>query len=203
MYLEQLPEEKLLERGCNMARMNRNAQYIYEVDGETIWEKLRVIRGMLQSRKNALAIANLSRLDFLSRTDTDTIAYKKDLVGIPDLENNIKDCENEIEFLTEFESYLTAEAEKTRIPGKTDDEMYEINFYLELQTRLVRRAQAQIVSLGRIEVETLQRILKNPGALKVCIDTGLLTDEVFKLTDEKLLPTSDFSVKYLEQRKDD
>jgi hypothetical protein len=183
--------------------MNRNAQYIYEVDGETVWEKLRVIRGMLQSRKNALAIANLSREDFLSRTDTDTIAYKKDLVGIPDLENNIKDCENEIEFLTEFESYLSKEAEKTRIPGKTDDEMYEINFYLELQTRLVRRAQAQIVSLGRIEVETLQRILKNPSALKVCIDTGLLTDEVFKLTDEKLLPTSDFSVKYLEQRKDD
>jgi len=185
-----------------MSRVNHNAQYIYEIDGETIWEKLRVIRNMLNDRKRSLALANLNKEEMLLK-DKNSFEYKKYLIDKEHQDELIKDCENEIEFLTEFESYLAKEAEKTRIPGKTDDEMYEINFYLELQTRLVRRAQAQIISHGRIEVETLQRILKNPSALKVCIDTGLLSAEVFKLTNEKLLPNSDFSIKYIENCNED
>jgi len=180
-----------------MARVNHNANYIYDVDGETVWEKLRVIRGMLDERKRALALALLAKEEQESK-DKDSIEYKKYIINNDHQNQLIKECEQEIDFLTKFEEYLTKEAEKTRIPGKTDDEMYEINFFDELKTRLVRRAQAQIISTGRIEVETLQRILKNPNTLQLCIQTGLLTNDVLKFTNTKLLPNNDVSIKYLE-----
>jgi hypothetical protein len=76
---------------------------------------------------------------------------------------------------------LTVEAEKTRIPGKTDDEMYEINFFDELKLRLVRQAQSQILSGGRLAEETARRILKHKPALQLCIKQGLLSENALQI----------------------
>ena len=89
--------------------------------------------------------------------------------------------------MEKFESYLSSEAEKTRIAGKTDDEMFEINFFEELKTRLVRKAQAQIISTGRIQEDTLLRIMKNKTALNTCIEQGLLTNDIVNVVDTNLL----------------
>lgn len=185
-----------------MARVNHNAQYIYDVDGETVWEKLRVIRGMLQDRKISLALARLKQQRSEATLDPDSWEYKEYLILRDQTQDLIQDCENEIEFLTEFEKALATEAEKTRIAGKTDDEMYEINFFDELKMRLVRSAEAQILANGRMQEDTIKRILKNRPALQICIDKGLLDANALQISADNRLPgPAQYEILHLENLK--
>ena len=185
-----------------MSRVNHNAQYIYDVEGETVWEKLRVIRQQLSQRKLAFELAKLNREKSEIQLDKTSFEYREYLIFKNQNDELIQDCVNEIEFLTEFEAALAVEAEKTRIPGKTDDEMYEINFFDELNTRLVRSAQAQIISNGRLTEETTRRVLKNKEALRLCIQQGLLSENALQLANQNLLAVPEkYETLYLENLK--
>ena len=166
-----------------MSRQNHNAQYIYDLEGETVWEKLRVVRNQLEQKKLALALAELAEENSETTLDKNSYEYKQYLLHKPHNQKNIQDCVNEIDFLTEFEAALSDEAEKTRIQGKTDDEMYEINFFDELKLRLVRQAQSQILSSGRLAEETARRIIKHRPALDMCIQQGLLLESALQLSN--------------------
>jgi hypothetical protein len=174
-----------------MARVNHNANYLYDVDGETVWEKLRTIRGMLNERRMSYKISflNYEENEKKYQEDTSSFEYKKWLINKEFQKELLIDCNNEIQFLETFESFLAKEAEKTRILGKTDDEMYEINFFHEMEVRLVRRAQAQIISNGRLSDELVMRLMKNKNALNICIQLGFITDKVVELVEHKLLPS--------------
>jgi len=185
-----------------MSRQNHNAQYIYDLEGETVWEKLRVVRNQLEQKKLALALAELSEEHSETTLDKDSYEYKKYLLNKPHNQKNIQDCVNEIDFLTDFEAALTDEAEKTRIPGKTDDEMYEINFFDELKIRLVKSAQAQLISCGRLSDETILRILKNRPALELCVQRGLLAETALQISNQTVSPLPDnYEVLHLENLK--
>jgi hypothetical protein len=189
-----------------MSRQNHNANYIYDVDGETVWEKLRVIRSMLNDRRRSYQHALLAQ-ESTKNIDTDSIEYKRYLIDKDFNESLIQDCANEVKFLEEFEKYLASEAEKTRIAGKTDDEMYELNFFYELEVRLVRQAQAQIAASGHIGSELMLRLMKNKGALNICVQQGLLAPEIDQYIETPLLPsssvhTSDF-IKYKQDSEHD
>jgi len=166
-----------------MARQNHNAQYIYDLEGETPWEKLRVVRGQLKQRKLAFELAKLNLEKAEITLDKNSFEYREYLLNKDQNEENIQDCVNEIAFLTEFEAALSVEAEKTRIINKTDDEMYEINFFDELKFRLVRQAQSQILSGGRLGEETIRRILKHKQALQLCIEQGLLSENALQIAN--------------------
>lgn len=185
-----------------MSRQNHNAQYIYDLEGETVWEKLRVVRNQLEQKSLALALAKLSEEHSEESLDKNSFEYKKYLINRPHNQNNIQDCINEIAFLTEFESALASEAEKTRIVGKTDDEMYEINFFDELKLRLVRQAQSQILAMGRLSEETARRILKHKPALAMCIQQGLLSEHSLQIfnVNASALPNN-YEVLHLENLK--
>lgn len=185
-----------------MSRQNHNAQYIYDLEGETVWEKLRVVRNQLEQKQLALALAELAEENSETTLDKNSYEYKQYLLHKPHNQKNIQDCVNEIDFLTEFEAALTDEAEKTRISGKTDDEMYEINFFDELKLRLVRHAQSQIFSSGRLSEETARRILKHKPALEMCIRQGLLSEHALQLSNvnTSALPQN-YEVFYLEDLK--
>jgi len=184
-----------------MARVNHNANYIYDVDGETVWEKLRVIRSLLDDRKRAYQIALLSREKIF---EINSYEHKKHLINKEFEEGLIQDCANEVKFLTEFEAYLTTEAEKTRIEGKTDDEMYEINYFHEMEVRLVRKAQAQIASCGQLTEELMLRLMKNKNALQICVQQGLLTKDIMNFVDTPLLPSSDVhTLHFIKETKND
>jgi hypothetical protein len=173
-----------------MARQNHNANYLFDVDGETVWEKLRVIRGLLIDKQLALKVFELTEEEN-SNLDITTTKYKKYIIYKEFNEGLKQDLINEIKFLEEFESYLAVEAEKTRIDGKTDDEMYEINFFHEMEVRLVRKAQAQIASSGRIGEELMLRLMKNKPALKICVQQGLLNVDIENFINTPLLPSAD------------
>ena len=174
-----------------MARVNHNVNYLFDVDGETVWEKLRVIRGMLTDRQLALKMAALKKEKFDKQChDHDSFEYKEHIIYKDFNEGLVQDVRNEIQFLEEFTAYLEKEAEKTRVPGKTDDEMYEINYFEEMRVRLVRRAQAQVISSGRIHEDLMLRLMKNKSALNTCIEQGLLTNDVIAVIDTPLLPST-------------
>ena len=64
-----------------MARQNHNANYLFDVDGETIWEKLRVIKGLLLDKQISLKLLELNEEENVN-LDKSTINYKKYIIYI-------------------------------------------------------------------------------------------------------------------------
>lgn len=157
-----------------MAQVNHNANYLYTIDGITLWERLRVIRGFLNDRKKALSLAILSKEK--NEVD-DSFESKERKILSEDLDDNIEDCQNEINFLTEIENKLSVEAEKTRIPGKSDKEMYEINYFEELIQIHILQAQSELMAHGHVSSDTMKTLIRNPNSLDRVISLGLLSKE--------------------------
>lgn len=163
-----------------MSQLNHNAAYVYEVDGLTVWEKLRNIRNFLGDRQRALAISKLKLADQNKKMadkpedDIDRLEFE---IERPHQEDIIDDCEREIKFLIEFERRLAAEAEKTRIPGKSDKDMYEINFYDEQANRILLRAYSEMTSCQQISPSTIESLIRNPKALELAKNTNLINKD--------------------------
>ena len=160
-----------------MSRLNRNANYIYVVDGETVWERLRVIRGFLEDRRIAYAVNKLNERKN-EALDKASFEYQEYLILKPQHDKIMKECEEEIVFLEDFEAKLAVEAEKSRIPGKTDDEMYELNFFDEMRIRLVKEAQSEMISVGHITPQTMKSLLRHKPALESCVQLGMLSEAI-------------------------
>ena len=78
-----------------MARQNHNANYLFDVDGETVWEKLRVIRGLLLDKQLSLKVVALTEEDNLN-LDITTTKYKKYIIYKEFNEGLKQDLVNEI-----------------------------------------------------------------------------------------------------------
>jgi len=172
------------------SQSNHNASYIFEVDGITVWERLRVIRSFLANRRESLTVAEINRRKSLwsisKIADPEEAAFEQEIFEArrPEMDDAMQKCRDEIAFLEKFESDLVALAEQTRIPGKTDEEMYEINFYNEIITRNVRRAHAEIAATGQVSPDTIKYLMKCPPALDVLTSQGLLQgDNISKLVN--------------------
>lgn len=185
-----------------MSQVNHNWSYITEVDGNTVWERLRIIRNFLTERRKALALAELNqkniedklqrydvRIDRLVTQLNEHLAQDESghdqnwifdmeekihqmrhdreqlVIETSDLPDLTQDCRDEVFFLETFEARLMEEAEKERIPGKSDREMYELNFPKESRTRLFKKATAELVSGGRLTPDTIHYLRKDTKVL--------------------------------------
>lgn len=197
-----------------MSQVNHNYSYVFEIDGYTVWERLRNLRNFKSDREKALALAELSLEQFAvkekralkkierlketlalyladgavcSEEDIEdvTIAvedaefeYRKNCIEFQGHDELTQDCRDELEFINLFESRLAEEAEKTRVPGKTDREMYEINFPFEARTRNFSRAALEAMTTGRASPESLNNARRDPVFAQMLIEANLLTEEV-------------------------
>lgn len=174
------------KKGYIMAQLNRNANYLYTIDGNTIWERLRNVRNFLSDRKLAkemtdLSVEKLKRLksELPNITDLDReFEIREALIQETQLLDNLNDCIREIKFLEELESKYLQEAEKSRIIGKTDEEMYEINYFDELATIHLLDIHSQLMTTGAITSEMLKTLFRNPYSMQKAIE--------FKLIDPNL-----------------
>lgn len=163
-----------------MSQLNRNASYLYTVDGLTVWERLRVIRNFIVDREQAL---ELSELEFdkteedLANLAPDSYEFKKIMITHRQSKNLIQDCKNELEFLNQLEEKLAFEAEKTRVEGKTDMDMYELNYFEELIQKHILEAKAEILSLGHISPQTMKMLIQNPASLDRAVTLNLITEQ--------------------------
>jgi hypothetical protein len=165
-----------------MSQVNHNYDYIYAVDGFTAWERLRVIRNFLNDRRKALRIARLSQEKFeATKATMDEWDLKEAEILNEDQESLIQDCVDEIEFLEKFEAELVSLAEQERIPGKSDREMYELNFAKEARTRLAFKANSEIVSVGHVSPETMRAVLRDQQVVQLLLDQGVINPEALPL----------------------
>lgn len=168
-----------------MSQLNRNAAYIYEVDGLTVWEKLRVLRGFLVERNRSLRLSEYRYNKQVKSLKEGTCEEpEKVAIEIEEMPELHQDCKDEIAFLEKSIAALEVAAEKTRIAGKTDREMYEINFFSEHTTRLVFNAMAEVASCGRVSTETMKYLMRNRSAMYVLIDKNILDKKVLDFVEE-------------------
>ena len=163
-----------------MAQLNRNAVYLTIIDGLTTWEKLKNIRSFLEGRKQALALSELQQTLPPPSNAYDRAEYD---IYQPQALDLLDDCKNEVDFLEKLEAELDIEAEKTRIKGKTDKEMYEINYFEELTQVHTLQAQSELMAVGHVSPETMKLLIRNPRSLDRCISIGLLNPEIKTLAN--------------------
>lgn len=165
-----------------MAQVNHNWTYLTVVDGHTVWERLRVIRNFLTDRRQALAVAELSQLKFeATKHEMDEWDRKEAEIMNSDMPNLIQDARDEIEFLEKLEAKLMVEAEKQRVPGKTDREMYEINFPLEAKARIIHAFKTELIAHGSVRAETMSDALKDPLVTQELLKLELINEDAIKL----------------------
>lgn len=163
-----------------MSQMNRNAAYVYDVDGLTAWEKLRVIRGFLLDRQTELKLSKLKHEDAkkkMLKLDEDDIERIEFFIREPFMLDIIDDCEREVKFLEEYEKQLAEEAEKTRIAGKSDKDMYELNYLEEKIQRLVLKVQSEVYTHGVASPDTMQDLLRCRPALQRVAEHKLIKSD--------------------------
>ena len=166
-----------------MAQSNHNASYLTVVDGITIWERLRVIRNFLQDRRIAVRLAKLNNEKQQEKIDCgllDKWEIKEIEIYKEQTDANLKNAEDEIKFLEQLESKLAEQAELTRIQGKSDDEMYEINYFEELVQVQLLKAQSEIMSSGQISPDTMKTLLLNPRTFHSAVEVGLLPEQILQ-----------------------
>ena len=194
-----------------MSQVNHNYSYIFEVDGFTVWERLRNIRNFLNDRTKALGLAELAiekheakkaskeaKLNKLKAKQADleeegvsnddlddeiidlTFEIREDDINFQDHLDLTQDCRDELKFLKEFEARLMVEAEKTRVPGKSDREMYELNFPAEARTRLFNKSLDEMISMGRLSENTLHYLRKDTEVAQRLVTEGILSADGLK-----------------------
>jgi len=167
-----------------MSQVNHNYSYVYEVDGHTVWERLRVIRGFLMERRKALRLAEMKRRKFEEvKHSMDKWEREEASIMREDEESLIQDCKDEINFLENFEKELTELAEKERITGKTDREMYELNFAKEARVRLAFRANSEVIATGSVSPETMRSILRDDNVKQLLLEQGVINEGSLKILD--------------------
>lgn len=174
-----------------MAQVNRNLDYLITTDGLTVWEKLRNTRNFLDDRIRALKKLE-ARKKFFNKdnlTDLELADYEIDKEFNEGLE---EDCRNEIQFLEKLEKALSEEAEKTRVPGASDKEMYEINFTEEKIQRELLTIKAEVLATGRISPQTAEKLIKNPVTISRAIDLKLLPENFAAINNLTSIPVLDF-----------
>ena len=180
-----------------MSKLNSEFNYRYQVIGETAWAKIQTLHGFLDGRLRAAVLEEVADLK-----------YKAKLWDLQDLkDNNARYClilEKQAELL-ELESFqreqkinfalnrdeitclknllaeLYAIAEPTRIPGYTDEQMYEANAANEFTHVVGREIQAEILANGRPSPAKLHNAMSNPHTFKALQSWGLIPQEAMLL----------------------
>ena len=88
---------------------------------------------------------------------------------------------DEITCLKNLLAELYAIAEPTRIPGYTDEQMYEANAANEFTHVVGREIQAEILANGRPSPAKLHNAMSNPHTFKALQSWGLIPQEAMLL----------------------
>lgn len=140
------------------SQVNSQFAYINLINGETVWERLRIVRNFIEDRKIAKKLQTTQkkkRSGFLAKIaeatkESDKLFAEVELeefdAHAEQQEDGYKKLDDELEFLLKYEAELALIAEQSRVKGKTDDEMYQINMGTEVVMRNMRKIQTERVA---------------------------------------------------------
>ena len=172
------------------SKLNSEFNYRYQVIGETVWEKIKTLQGFLEGRQRAAKLeevgairlqAQKSKLEYL-KTQPDTPEYL-----ILELEADIKESDSfgesgyafelnrqEVEILKNLLAEYYAIAEPTRIPGYTDEQMFEVNAANEFTATIGKEIYAEILATGRPSPAKIRNAMSNPVTWATLQTLGLI-----------------------------
>jgi len=179
------------------SNLNSEFNYRYQVIGSTPWEKIKTLKGFLEGRKRAEALEKVAELKH--RAKLEELKHLKQIAALPhviltleaeliELESTLEDTahafalnKQEIVIIRKLLAELYEIAEPTRIPGYTDDQMFEANANNEFTVTIGREIQAEIIANGRPSPAKLLNAMSNPQTLESLKLIGLVPKETILL----------------------
>lgn len=183
------------------SNLNSEFNYKYQVIGSTPWEKLKTLKGFLVGRKRAAVLERCADLKYKAKLEE----YKH-LLTVPalphillnleaeiiELESHLEDQKHafelnktEIKILENLIAELYKICEPTRIPGFTDDQMFEANANLEFTVTVGRELQSEILAYGRPSPAKLLNAMSNPKTMQMLMSVGLIPQGAVLLETSK------------------
>lgn len=172
--------------------LNSEFNYRSQVIGETPWAKLQTLQGFLIGRKRARDLEKINgmrieakRLEVQHLKETGGLAHvimalEADIMeadsSADDAYHAYRLNEVEVESLERMIAELLVECEKTRVVGKTDDEMFEINASNEFTVMIGKEIQAEILANGRPSPAKLRNAMSNPVTWNALKAVGLIPE---------------------------
>ncbi len=188
------------------SKFNSEFNYRYQVIGDTAWEKIKTLQGFLEGRVRAAALeevgnlknqAKVAKLKHLQNggngLEHEILELKAEILEAESHEATAKEAfelnKKEIKILEGLLEELYVIAEPTRIPGYTDEEMWEANAANEFTVNIGREIQAEMICNGRPSPAKLKNAMSNPHTWNALKKIGLVPKETKILmgnTDPKL-----------------
>ena len=177
-------------------RLNTEFNYRYITDGESLWAKIRNLKGFLEGRKRAEALEAINakrhqskklKVEWLREQNREWEALELE-ADIEEAESTIESAKEaytlnkkEIITLEKLLSELYGQAEPTRLKhadGKPydDDDMFEANAEKEYIVWLAKEIQADIIATGRPSQAHASHALASPNTLKALQGAGLILE---------------------------
>jgi hypothetical protein len=175
------------------SKLNTEFNYRYQVIGDTPWEKIKTLQGFLEGRIRAAAleevgnlkdqakVAKLKHLEENGGLQHEILELKAEILeGIshqPAAKEAFELNQKEIKILEKLLEELYVIAEPTRIPGYSDEDMYEANAANEFTVNIGREIQAEMIANGRPSPAKLKNAMSNPYTWNALKDIGLIPKE--------------------------
>ncbi len=175
------------------SKFNSEFNYRYQVIGQTPWEKIKTLQGFLEGRvraavleevghlKDQAKIAKLKRLESEGGLEEDILTLKAEIMEaeshLPVSKEAFELNRKEIEILNKLLEELYVIAEPTRIPGYSDEEMWEANQANEFTVNIAKEIQAEMIANGRPSAAKIGNAMSNPHTWNALKKIGLVPQE--------------------------
>jgi hypothetical protein len=174
-------------------KFNTEFNYRTQVVGETAWEKIKTLKGFLEGRMRAAALEQVAEKKYQARHAK--LEWLKENNGLKheilDLEGDLIELESvqqtqreayelnaqEINILEGLLAELYEIVEPSRIPGYTDEQMFEINAVNEFTVWCAREIQAEIIANGRPSAARLRNAMSSPITFEALKKVGLIPED--------------------------
>ena len=176
------------------SKLNTEFNYRYQVIGDTPWEKIKTLQGFLEGRVRAAELEKVGELRYQAKVaklkhlknggcglQHEILELEADILETkshdPAVTEAYKLNKKEIEILKKLLKELFVIAEPTRIPGYSDEEMYEANAANEFTVSIGREIQAEMIANGRPSPAKLKNAMSNPYTWNALKQIGLVPKE--------------------------
>ena len=172
------------------SKFNSEFNYRYQVIGHTPWEKIKTLQGFLEGRvraavleevgalKDKAKIAKLKRIESEGGLEEDILTLRAEILEaeshLPVSKEAFELNRKEIKILKGLLDELYVIAEPTRIPGYSDEEMWEANQANEFTVNVGKEIQAEMIANGRPSAAKIGNAMSNPHTWNALKSIGLV-----------------------------
>ncbi len=184
------------------SKLNSEFNYRYQVNGETVWEKIKILKGFLEGRVRAAALEEVAELkyqaklaEFQNLKDIKALPhvilnFKADILemesGLPAQNDAFELNRTEVKMLKRLLAECFEIAEPTRMKHEdgtpyTDEEMFEANAANEFTVMIGKEIHAEIIATGHPSPAKLRNAMSNPHTWEALKQIGLIPENAVVL----------------------